>query len=153
MQLSVIGKFFGIQVQFVSIRRLKLWLHCREGTGKVSCTLRCVMQLKSQHYSVGLGVGLLEVKKPLHCYKGFLFGSSTWARTRDLRINSPALYRLSYRGKYSVFLESTLVCSDDAWQGCESKLQDSSKEKRGLEFKCPDSLRPSATCIINNAAD
>ena len=26
------------------------------------------------------------------------FGSSTWARTRDLRINSPALYRLSYRG-------------------------------------------------------
>ena len=31
---------------------------------------------------------------------GFLLclGSSTWARTRDLRINSPALYRLSYRG-------------------------------------------------------
>jgi hypothetical protein len=26
------------------------------------------------------------------------YGSSTWARTRDLRINSPALYRLSYRG-------------------------------------------------------
>ena len=29
----------------------------------------------------------------------FVFGSPTWARTRDLRINSPALYRLSYRGK------------------------------------------------------
>jgi hypothetical protein len=28
----------------------------------------------------------------------FDFGSPTWARTRDLRINSPALYRLSYRG-------------------------------------------------------
>lgn len=28
----------------------------------------------------------------------FLFGSPTWARTRDLRINSPSLYRLSYRG-------------------------------------------------------
>ena len=29
----------------------------------------------------------------------FVFlGSPTWARTRDLRINSPALYRLSYRG-------------------------------------------------------
>ena len=28
----------------------------------------------------------------------YFFGSSTWARTRDLRINSPALYRLSYRG-------------------------------------------------------
>ena len=27
-----------------------------------------------------------------------LFGSPTWARTRDLRINSPALYQLSYRG-------------------------------------------------------
>ncbi|SOT40555.1 hypothetical protein F01_310057 [Burkholderia cenocepacia] len=27
-----------------------------------------------------------------------VFGSPTWARTRDLRINSPALYRLSYRG-------------------------------------------------------
>ena len=26
------------------------------------------------------------------------FGSPTWARTRDLRINSPALYRLSYWG-------------------------------------------------------
>src|SRR5690606_32674814 len=26
-------------------------------------------------------------------------GSPTWARTRDLRINSPSLYRLSYRGK------------------------------------------------------
>ena len=24
------------------------------------------------------------------------FGSPTWARTRDLRINSPSLYRLSY---------------------------------------------------------
>ena len=26
------------------------------------------------------------------------FGSPTWARTRDLRINSPSLYQLSYRG-------------------------------------------------------
>jgi len=31
------------------------------------------------------------------------FGSSTWARTRDLRINSPALYRLSYRGIVGFF--------------------------------------------------
>jgi hypothetical protein len=28
----------------------------------------------------------------------FYSGSPTWARTRDLRINSPALYQLSYRG-------------------------------------------------------
>ena len=27
-----------------------------------------------------------------------VFGSSTWARTRDKRINSPLLYQLSYRG-------------------------------------------------------
>ena len=27
-------------------------------------------------------------------------GSPTWARTRDLRINSPSLYRLSYQGKF-----------------------------------------------------
>ena len=33
---------------------------------------------------------------------GGLFGSPTWARTRDLRINSPALYRLSYRGIFGV---------------------------------------------------
>ena len=37
-------------------------------------------------------------KNPALCSVGFLIGSSTWARTRDLRINSPALYRLSYRG-------------------------------------------------------
>ncbi len=30
--------------------------------------------------------------------KGFKDGSPTWARTRDTRINSPMLYRLSYWG-------------------------------------------------------
>ena len=29
---------------------------------------------------------------------GICFGSPSWARTSDLRINSPSLYRLSYRG-------------------------------------------------------
>ena len=34
-----------------------------------------------------------------NCLQGLVnTGSPTWARTRDLRINSPALYRLSYRG-------------------------------------------------------
>ena len=28
------------------------------------------------------------------------FGSSTWARTRDLRINSPTLYQSSRHGRY-----------------------------------------------------
>ncbi len=35
-----------------------------------------------------------------------LFGSPTWARTRDLRINSPSLYRLSYRGTADDFIVS-----------------------------------------------
>lgn len=30
-----------------------------------------------------------------------VFGSPTWTRTRDLRINSPSLYRLSYQGTAS----------------------------------------------------
>ena len=29
----------------------------------------------------------------------FNSGSPTWTRTRDLRINSPSLYQLSYQGK------------------------------------------------------
>ncbi len=37
-------------------------------------------------------------ERALHRCKARQIGSSTWARTRDLRINSPALYRLSYRG-------------------------------------------------------
>jgi hypothetical protein len=39
-------------------------------------------------------------KKALHEKRATpsIFGSPTWARTRDLRINSPALYLLSYRG-------------------------------------------------------
>ena len=39
-------------------------------------------------------------KKAKHCEQclALSFGSPTWARTRDLRINSPSLYRLSYRG-------------------------------------------------------
>ena len=35
-------------------------------------------------------------------------GSPTWARTRDLRINSPALYQLSYRGTASNYSGPTL---------------------------------------------
>ena len=39
------------------------------------------------------------MKKALYFYRAFfVFGSPTWARTRDTWINSPLLYRLSYRG-------------------------------------------------------
>ena len=31
-------------------------------------------------------------------FNGIRFGSPTWTRTRDLRINSPSLYQLSYQG-------------------------------------------------------
>ncbi|CAG9239114.1 hypothetical protein PSAB6_90085 [Paraburkholderia sabiae] len=41
---------------------------------------------------------IAENKKGPHMCGPSNFGSPTWARTRDLRINSPALYRLSYRG-------------------------------------------------------
>lgn len=47
-----------------------------------------------------LGAGH-KSKKPNHLAglsAAIYSGSPTWARTRDLRINSPALYRLSYRG-------------------------------------------------------
>nr|SPS05503.1 protein of unknown function [Candidatus Nitrotoga fabula] len=38
-------------------------------------------------------------RKSLAVMQGFLLsGSPTWTRTRDLRINSPSLYRLSYQG-------------------------------------------------------
>ena len=36
-------------------------------------------------------------------FKGF-FGSPTWTRTRDLRINSPSLYRLSYQGNEAAII-------------------------------------------------
>jgi hypothetical protein len=38
-------------------------------------------------------------KKGIECSMPFLnSGSPTWTRTRDLRINSPSLYQLSYQG-------------------------------------------------------
>ena len=37
-------------------------------------------------------------------------GSPTWARTRDLRINSPALYRLSYRGTEERIIDIEPAC-------------------------------------------
>ena len=49
----------------------------------------------------------------------FKFGSPTWARTRDLRINSPSLYRLSYRGigeRRMVFISSRCVKHARGWR-------------------------------------
>src|SRR5471032_899878 len=65
---------------------------------------------------------LLNAKSPIFRL-GFsslnLFGSSTWARTRDLRINSPALYQLSYRGTSAAekrnYMEENLACQHPAF--------------------------------------
>ena len=37
------------------------------------------------------------------------FGSPTWTRTRDLRINSPSLYQLSYQGIVQVINDLWLL--------------------------------------------
>ena len=34
----------------------------------------------------------------IHAPSSGILGSPSWVRTNDLRINSPSLYRLSYRG-------------------------------------------------------
>ena len=43
-------------------------------------------------------------------------GSPTWARTRDLRINSPALYQLSYRGIQPISVYRNRVTLDRSLQ-------------------------------------
>ena len=42
--------------------------------------------------------GTKEKRKRFLASSFGIFGSPSWARTSDLRINSPSLYRLSYRG-------------------------------------------------------
>ena len=45
-------------------------------------------------------------KKATSCDVAFQnSGSPTWTRTRDLRINSPSLYRLSYQG-----IDDSIIC-------------------------------------------
>ena len=54
-------------------------------------------------------------KPPKRLFRRFKFGSPSWARTSDLRINSPSLYRLSYQGyedliiRYFDFLSKELA--------------------------------------------
>jgi hypothetical protein len=53
-----------------------------------------------------------KMKKPANIgLQAFLFcGSPTWTRTRDLRINSPSLYRLSYQGTDRNYSEPRVLC-------------------------------------------
>src|SRR5476649_2587593 len=52
-------------------------------------------------------------------FTAVILGSSTWARTRDLRINSPALYQLSYRGTSAAekrnYMEGNPACQHPAF--------------------------------------
>ena len=46
-----------------------------------------------------------DAKKRLaRCQPSDESGSPTWTRTRDLRINSPSLYQLSYRGSEQLII-------------------------------------------------
>ena len=46
-----------------------------------------------------MSAGAPKTKKPRKKLARLSYsGSPTWTRTRDLRINSPSLYRLSYQG-------------------------------------------------------
>jgi hypothetical protein len=55
-------------------------------------------------------------------------GSPTWARTRDLRINSPSLYRLSYRGiavpayAWVAIWESGILPADSVSRHCTTSM-------------------------------
>ncbi len=51
----------------------------------------------------------LKTKKATFSRSFLYFGSPTWTRTRDLRINSPSLYRLSYQGKEQAFYTTLLL--------------------------------------------
>jgi hypothetical protein len=99
------------------------------------------------HGLVGIHQGLHEIlkkiKKALCFHRALIsftiFGSSTWARTRDLRINSPALYRLSYRGINRFFSK---ICANGghfyALFCRKQQLNIVAKNSYGLEFPtCP----------------
>ena len=91
--------------------RVEVWLN--SGPGFVSLPETRVVRVAGRLDDAGdvdiwdlrlanRGIGDPECGKgkgpTISCEAFALFGSPTWARTRDLRINSPALYRLSYRG-------------------------------------------------------
>ncbi len=75
--------------------RVRCWnASSAQQPSEVSMTMRaCIVSQEANR---------LAKKKAKHCEQclALSFGSPTWARTRDLRINSPSLYRLSYQGTF-----------------------------------------------------
>jgi hypothetical protein len=53
----------------------------------------------------------VQLRMPLAMtFSAIVSGSPTWTRTRDLRINSPSLYQLSYQG---IVLRVAFLASTD----------------------------------------
>jgi hypothetical protein len=53
---------------------------------------------QTQHQISHIFQKIENKKRPASLQVFAKFGSPTWTRTRDLRINSPSLYQLSYQG-------------------------------------------------------
>ena len=77
-------------------------------------------------------------KPPKHWFRRLGFGSPTWARTRDLRINSPSLYRLSYRGK-----EARIIACGKNLSNLLGGLFFSTLKAKAIYFRLPVFLRRS----------
>ncbi len=71
-----------------------------EGGGWTHHQTMLRMRLQGKHGGWLCMILRSKAKKPANFrLRAFVFfGSPTWTRTRDLRINSPSLYRLSYQG-------------------------------------------------------
>ena len=103
---------------------------------KISDTVRT----RSQEKTKGLA--------GIHQLTPVILGSPTWARTRDLRINSPALYRLSYRG---TALDSSVVwvAVEGGERACACILRDpASADADGLGAVIGTKLAPGLTSML-----
>jgi hypothetical protein len=62
----------------------------------------------------------------MKCFKNKRFGTPGWDRTNDLRLRSPLLYPLSYRGMFAIIAENKKTLHKsilrDALQKMKSEL-------------------------------
>ena len=89
-----------------------------KGCGWAHCQIMLRMRLKRKQ---GGGLYMIphsKAKKPanFHLRASVFCGSPTWTRTRDLRINSPSLYQLSYQGTDARLLLKSPALSKDILQ-------------------------------------
>ena len=69
-------------------------------------------------------------------------GSPTWTRTRDLRINSPSLYQLSYQGKEAAFYRAIFQLSRSSLQNMDFFLPQGSRQAVSRDFPAGDNRSP-----------